>query len=214
MTKILYLTRKDIKYNKIIYKIIKKKFKNIEIFYSNKVGQKLPKKYLKSYDYIFSYRSYIILQKNILKKVKIAAINFHPAPPNLRGFAPASFAILNKFKNYGCTIHIINEKIDNGKILDVMLFKIKNKINIKSLLKTTYEKQILQIDDFFKNLNFFLKKKNNFKWSKKINYRKDIDNKMFIKNFYSKNKIDLIIRATKIGKFKPFKIVKDKKIYY
>lgn len=214
MIKALYLTRKEIQYNRTIYNIIKKNFKNIEIFYSSKVGQKLPKKYLKSYDYIFSYRSYVILKKNILKKVKIAAINFHPAPPNLRGFAPASFAILKKLKNYGSTIHIMNEKIDNGKILDVKLFKINKNTNISFLLKKTYQKQLLQIDNFFKNFKFFLKNKKNFKWSKNINYKKDIDQIMYIKNFHSKDKINRIIKATKIGKFKPFRIEGGKKIYF
>ncbi len=214
MMKVLFLTRKKIKYNKNIYNLIKKKFKHVEVFYSNEIGQKLPKKFLKSYDFIFSYRSYIILKKNILKKVKINAINFHPAPPNLRGFAPASFAILKKLKNYGSTIHTMNEKIDNGEILDVRLFKIKKNINISLLLKETYQNQLTQIKIFFKNFKFYQRNKVNFKWSKKINYKKDIDKIMYIKNSYSKDKINRIIKATKIGKFKPYKIESGKKIYF
>ena len=64
---------------------------------------------------IFSFRSFYILKKEFLKKCKKVAINFHPGTPDYRGIGCINFA-LNNEKYYGCTAHIINQKIDNGKI--------------------------------------------------------------------------------------------------
>lgn len=202
--KVLYLTRKKIKYAKDIYVILKKKFSHVDIIYSKKPGDVLQRKFNVPYDYTFSYRSYIILKSDFLKKIKYSAINFHPAPPSLRGFAPASFAIIENLKKFGSTIHEIDNKLDHGPILSVKYFKIPKNINIKKLLDLTYESQILQIKYFFEN--FKLKKNKKYKWSKKIHTKKQIDRIMYIKPNYSKTKVDLIIRATKIGKFKPYTI--------
>lgn len=209
MSKVLFLTRNKLSYNKIILNILKKKFTKVEIFKSDHIGQKLPIKfYKKRYDYVFSYRSYIILKQKFLNQINYKAINFHPGPPNLRGFAPASFAILKKLKKFGSTIHEIDHKLDHGPILNVKYFKISKNINIKKLLEQTYSIQILQIKDFFKNFN--IKRNIKYKWAKKIYTKKEIDKIMQIKSNYSKGKIDLIIRATKIGKFKPYIIKRGK----
>ena len=53
------------------------------------------------------------------------AINFHPGPPNYRGIGCLNFALLSNEKYYGVTAHIINEKIDNGKILSFKKFRLK-----------------------------------------------------------------------------------------
>ena len=76
-------------------------------------------------DYIVCFRSKIILSKKIIKKAKIAAINFHPGPPEFRGMGGLNFALFNNIKKYGCTAHIIDEKIDHGKIIDTISFPIK-----------------------------------------------------------------------------------------
>jgi methionyl-tRNA formyltransferase len=216
MSKVLFLARNKLRYNNLILNILKKKFTKVEIFKSDHIGQDLPNKfYEKKYDYVFSYRNYIILKQRFLNQVNVAAINFHPAPPNLRGFAPASFAILKNLKKFGSTVHIMDHKLDHGLILDVKYFKIPKRSNIQKLLNLTYYNQILQIKFFFRNFEIFLKKKNSkYKWSKNIYSKKEIDNKMYIKSKFSKRKINLIIRATKIGKFKPYTIKNGKKKYF
>ena len=58
-------------YSKKIKQVLKKKTKKLFYFESNKVGEKIDKKYLKlNFDYIFCFRSFYILKKSILKKVK------------------------------------------------------------------------------------------------------------------------------------------------
>ena len=62
--------------------LLRKNSKKFYFIKSHKRGEKLKKKFLtKNYDYIFCFKSYYILKKNLLKCVKIAAINFHPGPP-------------------------------------------------------------------------------------------------------------------------------------
>ena len=112
--KVILFTRKNL--NKLSeIKYIKKKINNLTI----------------NYDYIISYRSKKILKKKFLKKAKIAALNFHPGPPEFRGIGCANFAIMNKSKFYGLTLHLMDEKIDHGKILFCNRFKINYKTNLK-----------------------------------------------------------------------------------
>ena len=95
-------------------------------------GEKLNEKIEKQkFDYIFCFRSFYILKKKDINKTKIAAINFHPGTPEYRGIGCINFAIYNNEKFYGSTAHLIDEKIDNGKILDVRKFQIRKKDNLK-----------------------------------------------------------------------------------
>ena len=66
-------------------------------------------------------------------------INFHPGPPERRGIGCTNYAIYEKSKNYGVTLHEINEKIDSGNILKVKRFKInfKYRLYFKSRYCTT-----------------------------------------------------------------------------
>ena len=64
---------------------------------------------------IYSIIIIIIIKKNLINNCKIAAINFHPGPPEYRGIGCLNFALYNNEKFYGCTSHIMNEKIDDGK---------------------------------------------------------------------------------------------------
>ena len=90
-------------------------------------------------DYIFCFRSFYILKGDLIKKTRIAAINFHPGPPEYRGIGCINYALYDNSKFYGCTSHVINKKIDDGKILDVRRFRIKKTDTVESCLKKTYE---------------------------------------------------------------------------
>ena len=51
-------------------------------------------------DYIISYLSRWIVPEYILKKAKVAAINFHPASPDYPGFGPNNFALYDYTLTY------------------------------------------------------------------------------------------------------------------
>ena len=101
--KILFFGRKNDIYSRNILSFIKRKSKIVKVIWSTNPEDKLKLKNLlkHNYDYIFSFRSFIILRKNLIKKAKYAAINFHPGPPEFRGIGCLNFAIFKnaKFSN-------------------------------------------------------------------------------------------------------------------
>ena len=113
----------------------------------------------------------------------------------------------------------MNEKIDNGKILNVIKFKIDKYITLEKLLKLTHKYQVLQIRNVLNKLqdiNFDkkrIKKKfnNNYKWSSNLGTKKKLDSFYEIKKGTNLNKLKLKIRSTKIGNYKPYEVVKNKK---
>lgn len=70
------------------------------------------------FDYLFSIVYLNVLPKEIIKKPKKAAINYHDALlPAYAGIHATSWAIMNCEKKHGITWHIIEEKLDTGNIL-------------------------------------------------------------------------------------------------
>ena len=222
--KILCLIRKDDIYSKKLIIDLKKISKSVKIFQSSKVGEKIRKDIFtvqdNYYDYIFSFRSYFILKKTHIKKAKFAAINFHPGPPNYRGFGPASFAIYNNETKYGTIAHLMNEKIDSGKIIDVQEFKISQNDNINKLLVKTHKillkqakKIISLINKDKRNLEKMIIKNKKIRWSKSMYTLKKL-NKLYVINLEDP-KEDIIkkIRATSTPKHKPYIKVNNKKYF-
>lgn len=68
----------------------------------------------------------------------MAAINFHPAPPEYPGSGCINFALYDNAQEYGVTAHLMNEKIDNGRILEVRRFPIGKLDDLESLLSRTH----------------------------------------------------------------------------
>ena len=59
-----------------------------------------------------------ILSRNFIKRFKGKILNIHPSLlPKYKGLNTHKRAILNKEKFSGCTVHIVNSKIDSGKII-------------------------------------------------------------------------------------------------
>ena len=207
---ILFFGRHRNLYSSLIYKKLKSIFKTVDVFWSKTYSEKIEnKKYKKKYDYIFCFRSYLILNKKIISKAKIAAINFHPATPKYRGVGCANYALYNNSKYYGVTTHLIDNKIDNGAILEVKKFKINKSWNLVNLLTKTHDVQYKQalkfIKKFSKNENFLIKMKNkNTLWSKKLGTKKKLDDFYCISKNITKKKLNMIIKSTVFGKFKPY----------
>ena len=209
---VLFFGRSGCFYSKKIRKLLEKSSKKFYFFESNKISEKIHKKYFKlNYDYIFCFRSFYILKKNILKKVNKASINFHPGPPEYRGTGCVNYALYENSKFYGCTAHLINEKVDNGKIIDVKKFNINKKNSISEVLTKTYETMsglaISTIKNIKKNPDFVenqILKNKDIKWSNKIKKLKDLNNFYQINKNIKKNDFLNKIRATGTPNFKPY----------
>lgn len=145
--KILFICRKNDKYSNLCKNFLKKKFLNIKIIESDRSKKKkIPLSFKWKGDLILSFRSHIILKKNIIKKARLACINFHPSTPKYRGFGGINYAIYNKDKYFGCTAHLItNSKIDSGKIINVRKFKIFRNESLGEILKKTHKNLFFSI---------------------------------------------------------------------
>jgi methionyl-tRNA formyltransferase len=106
-------------------------------------------------DFIFSYRCYWLIPENVLNKAKYLSINFHPSIPEFPGSGSCSWALYNSSEVFGLTVHLMNEKYDNGKILKVYKFKIPIDCNLKKLLKMSY---IFSLEKFKTYLRYLNKK--------------------------------------------------------
>ena len=77
-----------------------------------------------------------ILSKNFIKNFKGKILNIHPSLlPKYKGLNTHKKVILNKDKFTGCTVHIVNSKLDSGKIILQKKIKVLIKDNEKTLAK-------------------------------------------------------------------------------
>lgn len=94
-------------------------------------------------EYIISYLSRWVLSDYVLKKAKIAAINFHPAPPNYPGIGCINFALYEEAEEYGITCHHMASRVDTGAIIAVRRFPIFPTDSVATLLSRTYDYQLV-----------------------------------------------------------------------
>ena len=121
-----------------------KKFKIPYIFintknrlYENKVLFNL-KKHRISFICLAGYMK--IIPKNLIRNYKKKIINIHPSLlPKFKGLDTFSRMIKNKEVKAGCTVHYVNEKLDDGSIIIQKPFFIKNRDNQQILKNKTQQ---------------------------------------------------------------------------
>ena len=196
MNKLLFITpidKKSFKKTIGILNNLKYTFKNPK----KKSDVKFVNKNYKKFNFLISYASGLIITQNLINHFNPSnIINFHPATPKFRGRDSQHFAAYLREKNFGGTMHYLRSKIDNGKILDVKVFKMKKN-------SSHYEYH----DKALKALNFLLKKnikkifankkfkKNKHKWSKKIYKRTDFLKMLKIPYGIKKKDFDHVYRS-------------------
>ncbi len=83
-----------------------------------------------------------ILSRNFIKRFKKPILNIHPSLlPKYKGLNTHKKIIKNKEKYSGSTVHLVNAKLDSGKIILQKKIKISKYENEKTL-----EKKILKIE--------------------------------------------------------------------
>ena len=83
-----------------------------------------------------------ILSKDFIKIFKKPILNIHPSLlPKYKGLETHRRVLLNKEKFSGSTVHVVNSKLDSGKIILQKKVKILKYDNVKSI-----EKKILKIE--------------------------------------------------------------------
>ena len=123
----------------------KSKINNIAIKYSNKkIFEDRLLKLLKrnNVDLICLAGFMKILSGSFIRKFYKPILNIHPSLlPKYKGLNTHNRAIQNKDKYSGATVHIVNDKLDSGKIILQKKVKILKSDSEKSL-----EKKILKIE--------------------------------------------------------------------
>ena len=85
-----------------------------------------------------------ILSKKIINVYKNRILNIHPSLlPKYKGLNTHKRVIMNKEKFTGCTVHLVNTKLDSGKIILQKKIKIFKKDDENSL-----SKRVLKIENF------------------------------------------------------------------
>lgn len=110
---------------------INTEFKN----YENKILLNI-RKYNISFICLAGYMK--IISKSFLRNFRNKVINIHPSLlPKFKGLNTYSRIIKNKEKKTGCTVHYVDEKLDNGNIIVKKIFFINPKDDEKTLKKKT-----------------------------------------------------------------------------
>ena len=77
-----------------------------------------------------------VLSKNFIKSFKGKILNIHPSLlPKYKGLNTHQRVILNNEKYSGCTVHVVNSRLDSGKIILQKKVKISKFDTAKSLAK-------------------------------------------------------------------------------
>jgi len=124
---------KGLEYSKI-YKI-KKKIYN---YNKKKISETKTLKDLKSNDIkLICLAGFMkILSENFIRKFKGKILNIHPSLlPKYKGLKTHERVIKNKEKYSGCTVHLVNSKLDSGKIILQKRVKLSKKETPLSLQK-------------------------------------------------------------------------------
>ena len=83
-----------------------------------------------------------ILSPDFIKKFKGKILNIHPSLlPKYKGLNTHARAIKNKDKYSGCTVHLVNSKLDSGKIILQKKIKIYKKDTVFKLKKRVQKQE-------------------------------------------------------------------------
>jgi len=83
-----------------------------------------------------------ILSKSFIQKFNSKILNIHPSLlPKYKGLNTHARALKNNDKYSGCTVHIVNSKLDSGKIILQKKVKIYKNDNIETLSKRVLKQE-------------------------------------------------------------------------
>ena len=187
---------------KLIYYLRKKKINFDYIDSSKKKKIKISKRY----DYLISFLNSKYIDKNVRRKIKLGSFNFHPGPPEYPGFGCYNFALLDKINFYGSTLHMMDDKFNNGKIVNVKKFKTSyKKLDLVKLINMTHINITKQAKNFI-NLIITgkIKIEGNLKWKRKAYTKEEFEK---AREIYLKDTKANILKKIKAFTYKNYESV-------
>lgn len=184
----------------------KEKFDKVEVINCGKDDEFPKRLYDEHFDMLISYISPWIIPKSVLGRTKQWNINFHPGPPEYPGIGCFNFALYESAKKFGVTAHLMEPKVDTGRIIGVRRFPISSDETVLSLSLKTYAAQyslFIDIVDFISSNNSLPACSED--WKRKPTTRKELEDLATIKPVMTQEEIAKKIRATYYpGKPAPF----------
>jgi len=202
--KCLFFGKKNCQYSLECYSFLKKKNCKVTPIWSNKRGEKFPKKIFNwKGDFLFSFHNYWLLNIKIIKLAKYFALNFHPGTPDYPGSGSYNWSVYDSKNTFGTTIHLMNKKFDNGEILKVYKFKYSRSFTVPQLIKKS---NIFRVSSFKKYIDFLnkqnyktiktiVKNKKNYKWKNKAKNIYNLEKEREVNLKISKKKLIKKIQA-------------------
>ena len=92
----------------------------------------------RQWDYILNVMGEDILHESLLAKARIAALNFHPGPPEYPGRGCVNFALYDNARSFGATCHHMVKEVDAGPIVAVRYFVIRPSDTVETVLSQTH----------------------------------------------------------------------------
>lgn len=164
---------------------------------------------LESTDISISVQYHKILKKAHISKAQQISVNLHMAPlPEYRGCNQFSYAIINGDKEFGTTLHRLEEGIDDGAILFEKRFPLADNCWVDELYALT-EKESLTLfkqhigDIIDENYTLTPQEELLAERGSSLNFRKDIHELKKIDMKWPQDKIKAHIRATSMPGFSP-----------
>ncbi len=195
--RIVILTKKEKFGAQEAIEYIKEKFGEVDVISGGKDDEFPIKLYDEHFDILISYISPWIVPKTVLGRTKQWNINFHPGPPEYPGIGCFNFALYESAKEFGVTAHLMESKVDTGRIIGVKRFPISSDETVLSLSLKTYTAQyslFIDIVDFISCNNSLPTCLED--WKRKPTTRKELENLATIKSVMTHEEIAKIIRAT------------------
>ncbi|MFT3909262.1 MAG: formyltransferase family protein [Ferruginibacter sp.] len=148
-------------------------------------------------DLIISYLSQWIIPGKVLKKAKIAALNFHPGPPEYPGIGCTNFAIYDRADVFGVTCHHMEAKVDTGNIVAVKRFPVYEADTVYAITQRCYS-EILNTfyEIFYTMMNGGSLPVSNETWQRKPYLRKELNELCRLTPDMDINEIERRIKAT------------------
>jgi methionyl-tRNA formyltransferase len=127
---------------------------------------------------LLTYNTNIIIPGEILKNFRYR-FNIHAASTQFPGRDPHHWAIFDGAKQYGATLHVLEEKVDSGEIIDVRIFEVTDEDTPYSLLeksdKLSLDLMIWLLDSIYAGKDFS-KASAKFEWNGPKRKRQDFMN--------------------------------------
>lgn len=148
-------------------------------------------------DLIISYLSQWIIPKKLLENARLAALNFHPGPPEYPGIGCTNFAVYNREDTFGVTCHRMEARVDSGEIVSVDRFPVFETDTVFTITQRCYS-HILNM--FYNIFSVILKGEDlpvaGESWKRRPYLRKQLDDLCRLTPDMSEEEIERRLRAT------------------